>query len=393
LGCHTKRVRQKGLTMPRPPQDLLDEYMKATPEKQQKVFGMLPPDLQQDFRSALNEGQRWSARLGLQDRGEEPASVGGVASTMSKNVVDFLEGLTGKAAQGVFKGGDIIRRGLGMERVIDRPEVQQAMTVPQTVAGKAGSLAGTLGELYATGLAGKGIGAGLEAMAPASAAITASTPYWSRVAKAIPQAIGQGVAVGGLGAVEGDSAQSGIAPGLAAAGLTALGGPWLQILNRAYGGASKAFDALKAPGGVGDTPIFYGTKPLNDLLTEGADLLVRSGKGHPAETMESAYNALVDNLTNPNRPTNIRELRGIAETLSDIRGSLPNRETQVYSDQLRQAVNDLIGKHLSPETSEEFGQALKDYAMRSQVGRVVKKAEPLINKLGLAGLGYKILSK
>ena len=97
--------------------------------------------------------------------------------------------------------------------------------------------------------------------------------------------------------------------------------------------------------------------------------------------------------TNPNRPTNIRELRGIAETLSDIRGSLPNRETQVYSDQLRQAVNDLIGKHLSPETSEEFGQALKDYAMRSQVGRVVKKAEPLINKLGLAGLGYKILSK
>ena len=112
--------------MPRPPQDLLDEYMKATPEKQQKVFGMLPPDLQQDFRSALNEGQRWSARLGLQDRGEEPASVGGVASTMSKNVVDFLEGLTGKAAQGVFKGGDIIRRGLGMERVIDRPEVQQA---------------------------------------------------------------------------------------------------------------------------------------------------------------------------------------------------------------------------------------------------------------------------
>jgi len=53
-------------------------------------------------------------------------------------VIDAVKGaLTGPVST-MFHGGDLIRRGLGMERVIDRPEVKAAMTPPDSAAGKAG---------------------------------------------------------------------------------------------------------------------------------------------------------------------------------------------------------------------------------------------------------------
>lgn len=53
-------------------------------------------------------------------------------------VIDAAKGVGAGAVSTLFHGGDLIRRGLGMERVIDRPEVQQSMTPPQSPAGKVG---------------------------------------------------------------------------------------------------------------------------------------------------------------------------------------------------------------------------------------------------------------
>lgn len=64
------------------------------------------------------------------------------ARTQQAGVGGTLADLASGAGAGfmstVFHGGDLIRRGLGMERIIDRPEVQQAMTAPDTFAGQAG---------------------------------------------------------------------------------------------------------------------------------------------------------------------------------------------------------------------------------------------------------------
>lgn len=66
----------------------------------------------------------WAQRMGL----------GGALAVP----IDAAEGVTAGLASSVFHGGDLIRRGLGMERVIDTPEAQQAMTAPDNLAGKAG---------------------------------------------------------------------------------------------------------------------------------------------------------------------------------------------------------------------------------------------------------------
>lgn len=53
-------------------------------------------------------------------------------------MIDAVKGAGAGAASTLFHGGDLIRRGLGMERVIDRPEVQRAITPPESVGGKVG---------------------------------------------------------------------------------------------------------------------------------------------------------------------------------------------------------------------------------------------------------------
>lgn len=55
--------------------------------------------------------------------------------------IDFLEGIGSGAMSTIYHGGDLIRRGLGMERIIDRPEVKRQMTPPDSMAGKGGKFA------------------------------------------------------------------------------------------------------------------------------------------------------------------------------------------------------------------------------------------------------------
>lgn len=66
--------------------------------------------------------------------GEFAAQQAGFGKTFG----DLARGATAGLASTVFQGGDIIRRGLGMERVIDRPEVQEAMTAPDSIPGTIG---------------------------------------------------------------------------------------------------------------------------------------------------------------------------------------------------------------------------------------------------------------
>lgn len=65
---------------------------------------------------------------------------------LASAAVDALQGARAGLLRTAFKGGDLIRRGLGMERVIDTPEAQAAMTPPQSLAGKVGFYGEQIGE-------------------------------------------------------------------------------------------------------------------------------------------------------------------------------------------------------------------------------------------------------
>jgi hypothetical protein len=77
--------------------------------------------------------------------------------------VDVGRGALSGLLSTAYHGGDLIRRGLGMERVIDDPAAQEAMTPPDSLAGKAGFYGEQIGEFLAPAAAvSKGVkGAGL----------------------------------------------------------------------------------------------------------------------------------------------------------------------------------------------------------------------------------------
>lgn len=115
---------------------------------------------------------------------------------------DELGGVRAGLASLVFKGGDVIRRATGMDRVIDRPAVQAAMQMPDSMAGKLGHFAEQVGEfavpasritegVKASGMALKMIQAGI---APARALL----------ATGAAEGVAQGGAAYGLTKLHGD---------------------------------------------------------------------------------------------------------------------------------------------------------------------------------------------
>ena len=70
--------------------------------------------------------------------GQSFPRIRGFLAGSAQSAADLAEGVTAGAASTVFGGGDLIRRGMGMERVIDRPEVQLGMTPPTTFSGQTG---------------------------------------------------------------------------------------------------------------------------------------------------------------------------------------------------------------------------------------------------------------
>jgi hypothetical protein len=114
-----------------------------TTKRTHKVTGDSPPseaELTQIFsrvgESAAPASTDWSARLGLHAPTASPAL--GFLRGAGTAAVDMAEGAVSGAASTVYQGGDLIRRGLGMPRVLERPDAQQAMHAPETVAGTIG---------------------------------------------------------------------------------------------------------------------------------------------------------------------------------------------------------------------------------------------------------------
>lgn len=62
-------------------------------------------------------------------------------------LIDVAKGAGAGFMSTVFHGGDLIRRAVGMERVIDRPEVQAGITPPDSTAGRVGFGAEQIAEL------------------------------------------------------------------------------------------------------------------------------------------------------------------------------------------------------------------------------------------------------
>lgn len=127
-----------------------------------------------------------------------------LSNPVARGAVDFAEGAASGIANTVFQGGDLIRRATGMQRVINNPDVQQAVTPPDSLAGKAGRFVEQGAEFIAPmGMVGKAVKAaplagrlGAEALAAGGTAAVQSGGDPRAIAGA---ALTQG-ALGGVGA-------------------------------------------------------------------------------------------------------------------------------------------------------------------------------------------------
>jgi hypothetical protein len=77
------------------------------------------------------------------------------ASRAWDTIQDVGGGLLSSAARTVYGGGDILRRGLGMERIIETPDVQAAMTPPESTAGRLASAGGDIAQFLSPASVGK----------------------------------------------------------------------------------------------------------------------------------------------------------------------------------------------------------------------------------------------
>lgn len=137
--------------------------------------------------------------------------------------IDAAKGIGAGLASTVFHGGDLIRRGLGMERVINRPEVQAAMTPPASIAGQLGKGAEQIGEFF---LPSGEIGAAAKALSIAKPASTIA-----KLANVGIRAGLEGASAAGISTLQTGSPAEGAQTGLITAGTTAALTPIAKLLK------------------------------------------------------------------------------------------------------------------------------------------------------------------
>lgn len=232
--------------------------------------------------AAVARPRSWSERAGLNTPLGNTKMAGPVSP---RQLVDFVEGAASGLASTVFHGGDLIRRGLGMERVIDSPEAQQAMRAPETTAGTVGRV----------------VEQGAEFALPLSKVSRATSAL-----SVIPRVAADAAASAGIAGIQsgGDTTQMAIAAALPA-GLAGARGA-RQVVGRAAAGAKEggvggalASVARKAAPMDAHRSIVQAIKPRNSLVNFDASVqkalpelkAVEQEIGKPIESLDDLLSA------------------------------------------------------------------------------------------------------
>lgn len=261
-------------------------------------------------------------------------------------VADVATGFGKMAAHTMFEGGDLIRRGLGMQRVIQRPEVQQGIT-PTNTAQKIGGGIEQAAEFAIPG----------SAVAKGGKLIEAATklPVARVLGKAVLQAISAGgvagaqsggdpttmrnaaLAAGGTSAV-----MEGAAPALANLGKKAAVGTYMSAMKPPtsldQAARAKLFQTAQLEGiPVSEGGLASAGAKIDDLQRQVSDAI---NQAHASGT--------------PGIPT-----ADIATRLQDTRATFANQLAPSQSDMasIDKVEQDLLGNNPSvmtlPETQEK----------------------------------------
>lgn len=306
-------------------------------------------------QQAARRGKSWAERLGL--------NVSSDPSGAASAGVDLLEGAVSGVANTIYRGGDLIRRGLGMERVIDTPAAQQAMRTPTSVAGQAGRVLEQAAEFAVP----------LSRLSKAASAL----PWVPRVAS-------EGAAGAATAAVQtgGDPAAmtvGAVAPaagsGLLRAGKAAAGTARTAATGAAEGGLSGAVaSVVRRAGGVDPkAALIQALKPRNAQVNFARELGLalpeikasEQALGRPirsldhllaaAKVAKHRVRAQYDQLAGPRRAMGSTvDLSSVADAID---GSIPKR-VQVQQPDRAEAIRKLASAYRGQRFSLEDAETL-----------------------------------
>jgi hypothetical protein len=195
---------------------------------------------------------------------------------------DLALGAKAGLARPVFGGGDIIRRAIGMERVINRPEVQAGMKAPENLAGTIGKGAETIAEFALPGGLAK----------KAATSLLARLPSASLKARAL--ALGGAEAASTYTVAQAQQAEH---PGMAAA----LGGTTAGILSTIgaaapaiQASAAKTMERLLMTSAKGDVAAERAVQKLVPFALD--DAMLRLTKGRWARAVQASKAKVGENI-------------------------------------------------------------------------------------------------
>lgn len=139
---------------------------------------------------------------------------------LGTGIADFGKGALSGAASTVFHGGDLLRRATGQPRVINNPDVQQLITPPDSMAGKAGQLAEQGAEFL---IPGGAISSGAKAVEGVTAGMRAA-PLINAGARALMEGAGAaGIAGAQTGGDPDQMKRAGLTAGAVSAAMPVAG--------------------------------------------------------------------------------------------------------------------------------------------------------------------------
>ena len=256
-----------------------------------------------------------------------PATEPSGLATIGEMAGDVLGGLRSSAARTVYGGGDLIRRATGMERVVNRPDVQAEMTAPESRAGSAASFVGDVGQFFLpTGVIGKG--AKLAEIAKSGALTLAQTrdPLSAGVSAGLTAVIPGGGAVKRASGALSESAEKSMAQALGATKdrmkdeAANLSRP---MLERGVGGSRAAMleraKAMTASGGAQLEAAYAAAAAAGDTVSGQA---IRSTVRHAADAFK-VPNAAGTNVVIPGTEHIVQKLQNLDEFIGTLGDDIP----------------------------------------------------------------------
>lgn len=299
-------------------------------------------------------------------RAVAPPNYTGARQFIGSTADDFIGGAKAQAAKVVYGGGDLIRRGaqklgLPVERIVDKPDVQAAMTPPDSLAGRAGQFATETAEFA---IPANAIGKTIKATQLAKTLINAGVNVnRARLVAASIEGGAQAAVAGGISALQGDdptataiiSAATPVAATLVRSMAPAIRSAAATRMARFFERGIEGHITPEMEKTLAQSASDFIDLPLQRTWRQTAALTLK-GRQAAGATLESALAGPLGDTPVPIQPI----LQGLDDLVADAQHVVPTGRGEFRTITFKPGITEAVGdlKSLLTEYGVAYGDAV-----------------------------------